>query len=491
MKTSNMKYAVVLLLVISSSLLSKNKSESYGVGFNFYQVYDTTQLYVYNQDTIFRPLLIHLWYPTELKTDNDQMSYKQYIDLISIREDFSKPKEETDTESLNFINAYSGFAKKQYGIGLNLSAEQILATPVKARLKSPIAKGNFPLIIYAPSNSKTSEQNHIICESLASSGFVVLSVASAGQNSINREDTKSSILAQVNDMEYILNYLENTLKIQYSNIGLMGFSSGGLATSIFQMKHENVKAVFGLDGGHEYSTYLFLHQLKDYDLSKTTVPYCFMANKNLDFSIYPYFNSIKTNKKWFFRMPYLTHNDFASYWAFFDSCNKDSVQNNISISYKYISDYAVTFFDATLNNNLNSKKALDSLSSLKNEFVIPEKVDYSQATNLLNTYLGSNIDSAISIYKKDKSKKESAYNYSESEINILGKMLYDKYLDDSIKLFYFNTEEYPNSWLTHFYLGYAYKAKGNLGLAKISLLKAQELNPEEEETKKLLSELEK
>jgi len=79
-----MKYAVVLLLVISSSLLSKNKSESYGVGFNYFQVYDTTQLYVYNQDTIFRPLLIHLWYPTEVKTDNDQMSYKKYIDLISI-----------------------------------------------------------------------------------------------------------------------------------------------------------------------------------------------------------------------------------------------------------------------------------------------------------------------------------------------------------------------------------------------------------------------
>lgn len=485
-----MKYTIVLLLVISSSLLCKNKNENYEIGFNYYQVYDSTQLYVCNQDTIFRPLLIHLWYPAEEKTDNDQMSYKQYIDLISIRENFSKSKEETNTESINFIDAYSGFAKNQYKIGLNLTAEQILSTKVKAHFKRPIAKGNFPLIIYAPSNSKTSEQNHIICESLASSGFIVLSVASAGGNSINRDDTKNSILAQVNDMEFILNYLENALKIEYSNIGVMGFSSGGMATVIFQMKHENVKAVFGLDGGHEYSTFLFLRQLKDYDLNKTTVPYCFIANKNLDFSIYPYFNSIKTNEKWFFRMPYLSHNDFASYWAFFDSCNPDSVQNNISISYQHISDYAVTFFDATLNNNVNSKSVLDSLSSTKNEYVIPEKVEFSQATNLLNTYLKSNIDSAISIYKQNKSDRLSTYNYNENEINILGKMLFDKYLDDAIKLFYYNTEEYPDSWLAHFYLGYAYKAKNNLSLAKTSLLKAQELNPEEVETKKLLSELE-
>ena len=40
------------------------------------------------------------------------MNYKQYIDLISIREDFLKTKDKIDSDSYNFLNAYAQFAKK-------------------------------------------------------------------------------------------------------------------------------------------------------------------------------------------------------------------------------------------------------------------------------------------------------------------------------------------------------------------------------------------
>ena len=175
--------------------MPKLEEDKYNVGFRYYKESDTTRFYIYNQDTIFRPMLIHFWYPSKEVSEKDRMNYKQYIDLISIREDFLKTKDKIDRDSYNFLNAYAQFAQKTYGIGVNINTQQILESPVKASLNLPIEKGEFPLIIYAPSNSKSPIQNHIICEYLASQGFYVVSVASAGPNSIDRKEFDKSVLA--------------------------------------------------------------------------------------------------------------------------------------------------------------------------------------------------------------------------------------------------------------------------------------------------------
>jgi len=470
--------------------MPKLEEDKYNVGFRYYKEYDTTRLYIYNQDTIFRPMLINFWYPSKEESEKDKMNYKQYIDLISIREDFSKTKDIIDSDSYNFLNAYAEYAKKTYKIGLNINTQQILESPVKASLNLPIEKGEFPLIIYAPSNSKSPLQNHIICEYLASHGFYVISVSSAGSNSIERKDLEKSILAQVEDMEFILDYLENSIKINYSNVGLLGFSTGGLATSIFQMKHNNTKAIFSMDGSHEYSLYLSLSKLKDYNIDKTEIPYFLVGNHNSQ-SIYPYFNSIKSKNKFFFRMEYITHFGFVSFWTYFDNCNPDIIEHNYSISYQFICESALTFFDATLNQNKKSNNDLLNLSSQKNNYAVHERLDYSQATKLLNIFLQENIDSAISMYKNNKAINFNKYDYNEKEISVLGRMILDYDSGASEKLFLFNQEEYPDSWHVYFDLAYSYKIKGDIDLAKKTLLKAQEKEPGNKDVRDLLKELDK
>ena len=486
------KFTIFILLIVNTHLfcMPKLEEDKYNVGFRYYKEYDTTRLYIYNQDTIFRPMLINFWYPSKEESEKDKMNYKQYIDLISIREDFSKTKDIIDSDSYNFLNAYAEYAKKTYKIGLNINTQQILESPVKASLNLPIEKGEFPLIIYAPSNSKSPLQNHIICEYLASHGFYVISVSSAGSNSIERKDLEKSILAQVEDMEFILDYLENSIKINYSNVGLLGFSTGGLATSIFQMKHNNTKAIFSMDGSHEYSLYLSLSKLKDYNIDKTEIPYFLVGNHNSQ-SIYPYFNSIKSKNKFFFRMEYITHFGFVSFWTYFDNCNPDIIEHNYSISYQFICESALTFFDATLNQNKKSNNDLLNLSSQKNNYAVHERLDYSQATKLLNTFLQENIDSAISMYKNNKAINFNKYDYNEKEISVLGRMILDYDSGASEKLFLFNQEEYPDSWHVYFDLAYSYKIKGDIDLAKKTLLKAQEKEPGNKDVRDLLKELDK
>jgi dienelactone hydrolase len=67
-------------------------------------------------------------------------------------------------------------------------------------------------------------------------------------------------------MEYMLKYFEDSLNIQYTGLGLFGFSSGGNAISLFQMENEDVDAVLSMDGGQEYSAYMDIYKMKEFDL---------------------------------------------------------------------------------------------------------------------------------------------------------------------------------------------------------------------------------
>jgi len=130
------KFTIYLLLLVNTPLfcMPDLKENKYNVGFRYYKEYDTTRLYSYNEDTIFRPMLINFWYPSKEESVKDKMNFKQYIDLISIREDYSKTKDNIDRDSYSFINAYAQFAQNTYGIGLNITTRQILDSPVEAGL---------------------------------------------------------------------------------------------------------------------------------------------------------------------------------------------------------------------------------------------------------------------------------------------------------------------------------------------------------------------
>jgi dienelactone hydrolase len=458
---------------------------SYAVGFKYYKTNDASRKYIRHNDTIPRPLLIHFWYPSEDKSDAKKMSFKQYIELTTIREDYSKSEEAIESESYNFIDAYAGFAKSSYKIGLNCSTQEILDSPVKASLDIPIAKGDFPLIIYAPSNSKMPGQNHLICEHLASKGYFVISVASAGKYSIQRKDPGQSILAQVEDMEFILDYLEKNAALKYSGTGLLSFSSGGLASAIFQMKHPEVEAVCSMDGSHEYSFYIFLSKLEEFNLDKMNVPYYLMVNKDV-VSVYPFFNSSHSNYKLASRMPLLGHFGFVSFWTYFDQVKPDSVPNNNSISYQYMVENVSDFFDATLKGKKISSDKLQSSVYKKSEFMIPAKLDYPHSTALLNTFLHKNIDSAISLYRTNKASHTDFY--TEQEISNLGRMLLDYDISASEKIFLLNQEAFTDSWHVYYDLALVYKLKGKTNLAKKTLEIAEEKDPANMDVKYLREE---
>ncbi len=456
----------------------------YEVGFESYQTYDHSRSYLLGADSISRPLLFHFWYPSKGKKTGSAMSYKHYIDLIAQREDFKRPQSEIDEFSFSYIKGYSDYAKKNFELDTSISTQEILDAPVFARSGIPIQNigSEFPLLIYAPSNGKASVQNHLLCEYLASHGFMILSVASAGPNSINRDKIEESAIAQVTDMEHMLKYFEDSLHIQYTKLGLFGFSSGGNAIALFQMRNEDTDAVLSMDGSQEYSAYMAIYEMKEFILDNTNVPYCSVVNNFENYSIYPFYHSIRAAEKYLIRMPYLNHYGFVSNWLFFDRCTADSNKSKVSISFEYLSECSLGFFSKYLksepslfDNKIFTKQA--------DEYIEPVDYNYSAITTLCNTLLENDIVTAAKLVEDNKSVLCEGANH----LGLLGRMFSDKEITNWLYLQ--NVKYSPDSWRAYFDLGYIYKEKGESLLAKEALLKAKELNPENTDITDLLKEL--
>ncbi|MEN8250673.1 MAG: tetratricopeptide repeat protein [Bacteroidota bacterium] len=458
----------------------------YEVGFETYKAYDDSRLFILGEDTISRPLLIHFWYPSKEKGEGHALTFKDYIDLIALREDYGRSKSEIDNHSFYYVKGYSDFAKGNFGIDTSMSVQFLLDSPVYAKTGISVqnTESAFPLLIYAPSNSKASVQNHMLCEYLASHGFMILSVASAGPNSMLREKFEESTMAQVMDMEYILKFCEDSLQINYTSLGLFGFSSGGNAITLFQMRNKDVGAVLSLDGGQEYVTYMKLYVMPDFDPDKADVPYLSLVNNYEDFSIYPLYNSIISTEKYLYRLPHLDHNGFISYWTYFDSCSPDSIKSNASISFEYLSKCAEGFF----SKYLKPEKSISDSSftgELASKYIQAINQDYSSINILFKTLLDNDLNSATSLVEQHKEVLLSGAN----QVNLLARMFSDT--DMAVWLYQKCVVYQPESWEAHYNLGYIYKEKGDTLLAKKALLEAKELSPENHRITELLIELKK
>ncbi len=88
------------------------------------------------------------------------------------------------------------------------------------------------------------------------------------------------------------------------------------------------------------------------------------------------------------------------------------------------------------------------------------------------------VDSAIQLYHNLKRDRQSDYDFSEFQLNMLGYQLMSRgRIEDAIKIFKLNTKQYPNSFNVFDSLAEAYMKSGDRKLAIKYYKKSLELNP--------------
>lgn len=115
----------------------------------------------------------------------------------------------------------------------------------------------------------------------------------------------------------------------------------------------------------------------------------------------------------------------------------------------------------------------------------------SIAEVMLTTILDVNLNAALSQYKELKTNDPDVYNFKESELNKLGYQLIQMgKVQDALEVLKLNADEFPNSANVYDSLGEAYMFSGNNGLAIENYKKSLELNPANDNAKKMIETLE-
>ncbi|AEE52001.1 hypothetical protein [Haliscomenobacter hydrossis] len=216
---------------IAQDLLSSNLTYGkYQVGFKAVQTLDHTRPSTTTQSSPGRAMQLYIWYPSE-KVSTQPMRYKDYLTSRfgnANRTTFFHNIAELGADTALFVPVYPA----------------LIHTPTRAYHAAPLAKGVFPLVIYP---DQVHLQN-VLCEYLASQGFIVVSPVVKGPFSESMQYNPVGIETGVADLQFALGYLRQQYSVK-RDFAVMGLGFSATLALALQMRNTDAKALVSLEGG--------------------------------------------------------------------------------------------------------------------------------------------------------------------------------------------------------------------------------------------------
>ncbi|CAG5013019.1 hypothetical protein DYBT9275_05318 [Dyadobacter sp. CECT 9275] len=233
---------------------STDGTKAYQVGYQVISFFDSSRTYRPNVDQsdplYFRPIDIDLSYPTSQVGSDSTLRFGYFLKLLEDPANLYSAPQKFDSLPITIAKSFcDGFGCSQPNLLLQHRTNTFNAA-------KPIPK-QFPLILYFASFGSMGYENYLLFESLARQGYIVAAVNSIGRYPGDMTMKNADLMEQVRDADQILNRL-NRLKrynmIDATNIGVLGYSWGGLAGALWAMQPRGVKAIVSLDGSevHHY-----------------------------------------------------------------------------------------------------------------------------------------------------------------------------------------------------------------------------------------------
>lgn len=241
--------ATVLLLALLPLAAMSQKSVLWGSAEpgqwdpSFARDYDFYQPIGWKQP---RTLAISVWYPTKAFKAR-RMTYNQYLAY--------PPGRYTTPDYLAWLenNHREDFCKQLFNrsyIVLGPEGQtffhQVLRTPTYAHYGAPPAMGPLPLVVYIPDSTHAADSNYLLCERLASQGFLVVSASFFQPTPDSLQRSKEAVIPE--DITFLLDYMKRRYKANMTKVAMMGHGYGAIpAMAYAQQWPERVQAVAVLD----------------------------------------------------------------------------------------------------------------------------------------------------------------------------------------------------------------------------------------------------
>jgi hypothetical protein len=445
-----------------------------------------------------RPLQTLIWYPAE-NIKQEHVSVADYLALRSTETSFGAPTLSAGLDEW-FIQGVPSPAQVK-----TLATRD--ATPLPRR---------FPVVIYAPSFSSFSWENLDLCEYLASHGYVV--IASPGMG-VERESTHdvAGASAQAQDISFLIGWAGTLPDTDSTEVGVVGFSWGGLSNVFAAARDSRISALVGLDGSMRYFPWL-IEQAGDVHPEAMTIPLLFFkgrtslegqAQLEANFKnahgasalnawthgdlfsvemlgmIHPEFNSLsqRSERYWDEDFPHRSQTDIN--------------RADGSVGYAWVTQYTRRFLDAYLKHDAS---AMAFLKRSPDENEIPKYVlDASFRAALPATFTFEDFrkqvgqegfDHVSDVYATAHLKQPAFSLDSDAMTDWAYRLLADRHPAEAVHVMQFAVQLQPSS-RTIFSLGEIYERTGQKAPAIENYKKALAMDPGNIVAKAYLAALEK
>ncbi len=312
-----MKTVMILcLLVISKESFSTDTLGNFQLKMNFSVGYKTIYCTdnarpFFSEPNTGRPLRLMVWYPAKSVKGQKTMNFGDY---------FSQgPSDTTYNRYFRLLNNNEiSTLNRQYFAPDSLKlVEDLKQKSTYSIANAATRNGRYPVILYCLGLNDYQQENTILCEYLASQGYIVITVPQIGRSfdkprlTLTREDLE----LQKSDFEFVLHHIRQYIKsADIANVIAVGHSFGGLtAFSLSLNEANNIKAVVSLDGANtvangikllkEASANPYLAKCPQLNFYKTKPPVF-----NLSFT-----DSLINAKRLNIGIPKATHFDFQNW----------------------------------------------------------------------------------------------------------------------------------------------------------------------------------
>jgi pimeloyl-ACP methyl ester carboxylesterase len=365
--------AVLALCICSGSVFAVSQTSSfqflqkpgpYPVGLKVVDQYDRSRTYPESPKDRSnssvgenaRPLQTLIWYPS-LKNRGEPMTVGAYTQLADTEIHFNAPDEQE--------NRWPSLLKTSFDI------------PLWAVREAKPAKGRYPVLIYAPSDSSVSWENADLCEYLASHGYVVLASPSVGVSTRAMTDDLDGINAQALDISFLITYARSLPDTDLSEVAVVSWSWGGISSLFASARDPRINALVEMDGSMRYYPGL-VKRAGGVHPERMTMPLlCFTRNvslEDLESDDVPAADKVGPNvlNAWIHgdlltvNMLGMAHPEFSSMFQRRESAQRfaenrvaDYGREDANTSYAWVALYTLNFLDAYLRHDASAMVFLE------------------------------------------------------------------------------------------------------------------------------------
>lgn len=244
----------------SPPLWDKLPPGPYAVGFRTSWQLDHARRYnmTYDDRTTYapgkapRPILVNVWYPAVRVGDASRMPHHDYLEIRAADPPLAKFSAKL-VEFNRAVIAKEVMQKpaKELTDKEKRLLDEFLDTPTACIRNTPPAEGRFPVVIYHSGHGSSFEDNSVLCEFLASHGFVV--IGSAFQKPDGSSFGVDGGLASAHDMAFLAVAARQLPGVDPDRVGVIGHSGGAHAALTYgSLPGAAVDAVVSLDTTQDY-----------------------------------------------------------------------------------------------------------------------------------------------------------------------------------------------------------------------------------------------